>query len=556
MIEKMGGRDMPSSTQTEIATIPALLRDLVARHGDRTQIIGPDGALSFREVERRSAAMARGLLASGVGKGEKVGILMGNGCDWVVAWFAAERIGAVTVLLSTFAKPRELAFMLRHADVRTLLAQGRFLRADFVERLEAALPALADQREPGRLRLEAAPFLRHIWISAEQRPAWSMGHYADLANAAGAEDFAGEMFEAVEREVTTSDPALIMYTSGTTSDPKAVLHRHGAVARHAYTMAAYNTFKPDERCMTTQPLFWVGGLCTSLLVANICGAALLCPDTPSPADMLRALREGRGTHITLWPPQIAALMDLPDFTPEDFKRLRPATAMQLALFKVAPPERTPNSLGMSETFGPHSGEYPDDVLPPGREGSFGRGIADIERKIIDPATGEALPVGVEGELCIRGYSVMMGFYKKERSEVFEPDGFFRTGDICRIDEEGYLYFNSRRNEMIKTSGANVAPREVELLLASTPGVLEAAVMGLPDARLGQMVAAVVIPQVGVSLDEAELKAVLRDQLADYKVPKRIFVMSPDEIPRTDSAKIRKPQLVPILVERLEREAGA
>jgi acyl-CoA synthetase (AMP-forming)/AMP-acid ligase II len=542
---------MASAADGGIATIPALLHDIADRHRDRLQVIDAEGALSFTEVEQRSAALARGLLASGVGKGEKVGILLGNGRDWVVAWHAVSRIGAVAVLLSTFAKPRELAFMLRHADVRTLLAQGRFLRIDFVERLEAALPELAGQGDPANLRLVGAPYLRQVWISSETTPAWSMGDYARLADHPGADSFAGPMLEAIEREVTPSDAALIMYTSGTTSDPKAVLHSQGAVARHAYVMADYVTFEPGDRCMTTQPFFWVGGLCTSLLVANIRGAAILCPATPSADSMLRALREHGGTHITLWPPQIAALMDHPDFTPEDFARLKPVQNMQLALFKIAPASNSPNSLGMSETFGPHSGELPFVLLPEGREWSFGRRVADIERKVVDPATGETLPPGAEGEICVRGYSLMMGFYKKDRGDAFDADGFLHTGDIGRIDEADYLYFTSRRTEMIKTSGANVAPREVELALMATPGVIEAAVFGLPDERLGQKVVAGVVLKTGAALTEEALKAAVREQVADYKVPKRIVILSESEVPRTDSAKIRKNELAAILAERLK-----
>ena len=537
------------------ATAPALLRDLADVYGDLIQIADTEGELSFTQVERRSANLARGLLASGVGKGEKVGILMGNGCDWVVAWFAVTRIGAVAVLLSTFAKPRELGYMLRHADVCALLAWGRYLKADLVDRLEAALPGLAGQRDPARLRLAVAPFLRRVWVSrTAARPSWSAGDHIVLVAAPGAE-FDAQMLACVEAEVTAADPALIIFTSGATSDPKAVLHSQGSVFRHAHAMAEYMTYRPGDRCLTTQPLFWVGGLCTSLLAANIHGAALLCPATPSPSDMLQALRGKRATHIALWPAQLEALREVDGFRPEDFAMLRHNSAQQLGLFGLAPAALTPNALGMSETFGPHSMEFPQDALPENRAGSYGRVVAGMERKIIDPESGAELPAGQEGELCVRGYAMMLGFYKRERADTFESDGFLRTGDCGWLSEDGHLFFTGRRTEMIKTAGANVAPSEVEALLRAVHDVMDVAVVGVPDPRAGEIVVAAIVLKADGRLDEPALRAHLRGLLSDYKVPKRIVSLEPDEVPRTESHKIRKPALVQLLMERLTTDAA-
>ena len=545
------GTTMTDTPVTGQPTLAALLHAITERWGERLMVQAGDDQASFREVEARSAAIARGLLASGVGKGEKVGILFGNGSDWMVAFYACVRIGAVAVLLSTFAKPRELAFTIRFGDVRTLVACGGYLGADYVQRLEEAFPDLAGQG--AELVMASAPLLRHVWIDAETAPVWSSGRFADLARAPGAARYTPALLAAIEAEITPSDPALIIFTSGTTSDPKAVLHNHGAVARHGQTIASYMTFAPGDKGLTTMPLFWVGGLIMVMMGANCRGGAFLAPRSPSSGDMLRAIRDEGASTLQLWPSQMGGLMNHPDWKPEDLQRLRPTSAQQLALFGLATQEQTPNSLGMSESLGPHSKEFFDGRLPPGKVGSFGRAIAGVERKIVDPVSGETLPAGVEGELCIRGYSLMIGYYKKDRSESFDADGWFHTGDFCIIDADGYLFFNGRRNEMIKTAGANVAPREVELLLAAMPGVVEAAVLGLPDARLGEMVCAVVLPALGAILDEAALKAALKKELADYKVPKRIIVLSPDDVPRTDSEKVKKPVLAKLLAERLAAE---
>jgi acyl-CoA synthetase (AMP-forming)/AMP-acid ligase II len=509
-------------------------------------------AHSFADIERRSAAMARGLLASGVGKGEKVGLLLPNGADWVVGWQAASRIGAVAVLLSTFAKPPELAHMLRQGDVRTLLACGRFLDNNFVARLIEALPGLADADGASALRLPAAPCLRAIWLSADSTPAWAAGDYRSLEIRPDADAFV-DLLSPIEAEVTAADAALIIYTSGSTAEPKAVVHGHGSVTRQALTMAGYMTYQPGDRCLTTMPFFWVGGLCTSLLAANIGGAALVIPATPAPEDCLQALRDHGVTHAALWPAQLAALISAPGFLSDDFSRLRATSAQQLALFGLAPAELTPNSLGMSETFGPHSMEFANHPLPENRAGSFGRAVVGFERKIVDPETGDTLPPGEVGELWVRGPGLMMGFYKRERREVFEPDGFYRTGDLCSLAADGHLFFTGRNGDLIKTSGVNVSSREVEVALQSHPGVLEAAVVGVPHALLGEMVVAAVVAAPGVELDEAVVRGRLRERLAGYKVPRRILVLTHADVPRTDSAKIRKPALKTLLAQRMAAE---
>jgi acyl-CoA synthetase (AMP-forming)/AMP-acid ligase II len=205
---------------------------------------------------------------------------------------------------------------------------------------------------------------------------------------------------------------------------------------------------------------------------------------------------------------------------------------------------------MSETVGPHSGMPLGDLLPEGREGAFGRVLPGMEFRIVDPDSGAPMPTGAFGELLVRGRWLMDGFYKRERSEVFEPDGFYRTGDNCALDDEGFLYFSGRLGGMIKTSGANVSPEEVEILVRSHPDVLEAAVFGVPDRRVGQIVVAAVAKVQGAALDEAELQAFLRGQLSSFKTPKRIIFVDFEELPRTASQKIRKAELAALFAGRL------
>jgi len=536
-------------------TVPQLLHTMTSLHGERPQIIDAGGAVSFAEVERRSAELASGLLATGIGKGDKVAILMENGADWVICFFAAMRIGAVATPLSTFAKPPELLKMLRQGDVKTILAGDRFLAIDFTASLEAALPGLAGHDGKTPLYLGEAPYLRSIWVRGGL-PRWAAGDYRALADAAGAQECRG-ILAAVEAEVTPADEAIIIFTSGTTSDAKAVLHSHGAMIRQALAIAGFTDVKPGDRFLVGMPFFWVGGIVMVLLPSGIHGAATVCAPAPSPQSALETIRQQGITRSAMWMTQLAAMQALPDFKPEDFANLRPAWALQLADFGFATREQTSNMLGMSETFGPHSIMPIGTILSPEHQGSYGYACApDLERRVFDPETGQELPAGEEGELWVRGHALMLGFYKRERSDVFTRDGFYRTGDRCRITSDGHLYFTGRTSEMIKTSGANVAPAEVEQALRPLPGVREAIVMGIADAVLGERVIAAVIMLPGSDFDEDAMKAALREQIAGYKVPRAIVPLQEHEVPRTDAGKPKKPILAQALAQRLAVDAAA
>jgi acyl-CoA synthetase (AMP-forming)/AMP-acid ligase II len=531
-------------------TLPALLHWLVESYGDRIQVEDTLEGASFRLIERRSALLARALLARGIGKGAMIGLMLPNGPDWVAAFFAIERIGATAVLMSTFAKAPEIAHMLRHGDVSHLICADRYLGNDYCERLEAALPGLSGCDGEHPLYLREAPALRAIWVWGPEPPRWSQGGRRRLESFASEPGVDEGLLAAIEAEVTPADRALIIYTSGVTAAPKAVVHTHGSVARHSWTMSGYMTFAPGNRLMTTQPLFWVGGLCVSLLSANLRGTAFVSPRTSKPEDTLEALRTRNITHLALWPDQMMALRAHPQFREEDLKHLAPISSIQWGVFGLAPAQLTPNALGMSETFGPHTQEYPGAILPPERAGAFGRRVGEVQRLIVDPETRQALRPGEEGEIWIRGQQLMAGFYKSERHEVFEPDGFYRTGDFGRIMADDYLYFTGRRTEMIKTSGANVAPREVELVLSAVPDVLEAAVLGIPDPKAGQTVVAAVVLRENAHLGESELLRYVRSQLSSYKVPKRVFFLADAQMPRTQSSKVDKSRLRSMLTERM------
>lgn len=527
----------------------AMQRKAAAEYGGLPQIMDDAGCLTFSEVEAQSARMARGLLAGGVGKGDRVGILLPASPAWLVSWFAITRIGAVAVLLSTFSKPRELAHVIRHADLHTLLMTDRYLGHDYLSRMESAFGDLSDSPGGRPLRLQAAPYLRKIWVFGEPR-GWTCGNRSDLDAAGDESAICDQFLQAIEENVFPADSAVVLYTSGSTSDPKAVVHSHGALVRHSLVMSRYMAFQRGDRVLTTFPLFWVAGLCSTLLAANHKGAALVVPSSQRPPDIIAAIRAHGVTHMRVAAPTLTALLDVPGFREQEFARLKPASSIEQGVFGVIPPERAPNALGMTETFGPHSMELPGAILPANRLYSFGRQMPDVERKIIDTETGAQLGPDARGELCVRGPSLMIGYYKRERSDTFSADGWFHTGDICSISDDGYLFFHGRRTEMLKTSGANVAPREVEQVLMSHPLVREAAVIGLEDPKIGQMVAAAIVLRDGKVIDAEALQTWLRGELSEYKVPKRLIFLTYDEMPRTEAGKVYKAGLYALLERRL------
>ena len=535
-------------------TLPVLLRGLAAEHGARELCVTEARRISYAQAESESAELARALLASGVGKGTRVGILFPNGPDWVSAFFAATRIGALAVPISTFYQARELGWVLRHADVQILLCCERMLRSDFLPRLERAAPGLAECKgEP--LYVRELPHLRAVRVWGRATRDWALDgprSFAAALRAAPAID--ASFLECIESSVAPADPAVVIYTSGSTAEPKGAVHTHGTLVRHSGNVVQYCGFVPGDRVYASMPFFWVGGLVTTLLACMHSGATLLCEDGFDPDRTLSFLSRERATVVGAWPATIQSLVQHPRLREYDLSCVRDGN-----LYEVMPPEKRPadvelrtNSLGMTETCGPHTwgDKYVD--LPESLRGTFGTAVPGVEHKVVDPETGETLGVGEYGEICVRGYSRCQGLYKREREESFDADGFYHTGDAGWFDAGGHLFFKGRIGEMIKTAGANVAPREVEIAIEALPEIKLAAVIGVPDPVRGQLVVAAVVAEPGQQVDPDAVRARLRDELSAYKVPRHLFVLAHDEVPLTDSGKVHKKRLLELIEPRVRK----
>jgi len=539
-------------------TVSAFARACAARSGEARLLAHADGrVLTYAEADARSRRIARGLLASGIGKGARVGLLLPNGPDWVVAWLAAARIGALVVPINTFYQARELGFALRHADIALLLTRARFLGNDYLERLERAAPSLREQRGAPLFAPEL-PFLREVrvWPSDGRERSWTSGGAAALeVLGAGVSE---AMLEAAEREVAPADPMVAIYSSGSTGDPKGAIHAHGGVLRHARNLNAYRDIIASDRMYSPMPFFWVGGFVFSLLAVMHAGASLVTEDAFEPGATLALLERERATLVSGWPHYGSALAEHSDFAKRDLRAIRGGN-----LYAVLSAEKRPadlalraTGLGMTETCGPHTMGHIDEVLPERLRGSFGRPVPGVLHKVVDPVTGERLPLGAVGEICVRGESLMLGLLKRDPREVFDAEGFYHTGDSGFFNDDGHLFFRGRLGELIKTGGANVTPREVEVLLEALPEVASCAVVGVSHAERGENVAAAIVLRDGAVATAAALVARLRGELAAYKLPRHAFVMSAAELPMTDSGKLDRRRLRGEIERRIAAGEGA
>jgi acyl-CoA synthetase (AMP-forming)/AMP-acid ligase II len=522
-----------------LPTTATLVRRGAALFGDKPLIVTPEGQATYAEVEAASRRLARKLLAEGIGKGRRVGAVCGFGAEWLVTWLAVTRIGALFLPFSTACKPPELAQLLRQGDVDTLLLPRDLLGIERTGWLEQAIPGLAQSRAP--LRCPAVPFLRRIWLAgAGPLPPWAAR--LDVL-APGDSDVDDALLEAVEAEVTPADLMVVIHTSGTTATPKGVVHTHGAMVRHGQAAARFLDLGPDDRMYCGMPFFWVGGIAFSIMSCMHVGATLLGMERFDAGTALDLMERMQATVMTGWPAVTGPLMAHESLSQRDIPALRHP-------FYAPGKPRKHHSLGMTETCGPHTGCFAatrDRPVPAGYTRSMGTPIPFMEHRIVDPETGTVLPDDHRGAIHVRGYSLMNGILKREREEVFTPDGWYDTGDEG-LFHEGILYLTGRLSDMVKTSGNNVAPAEVEQALAALPGVQQAHVAGIPDAARGELVAAAIVLQPGATLCVEDLQAALRSQLSNYKVPRKFVFLRLEQVPWLPSGKVDRRRLKELLAQ--------
>jgi acyl-CoA synthetase (AMP-forming)/AMP-acid ligase II len=500
-------------------TIAALITAR-ASLGDAPLLVADQKRLTYGEADRRSRALAAGLMAAGVGRGSRVGMLYGNGTDFVVAFLAITRIGAIALPFSTLSTGLELGGLFLGADIEYLLAAEQYRGRDFRVVVAEAIGA-----EPaGRLLLPRMPVLRRVWFGLGEVEGAGAGYEAAVA--------------AAEGQVTPADVLALIHTSGSTSAPKGVILTQGPMLR---SMAALNAVRPysgEDRLFSNSPFFWVGGLAFSLLATIIAGARLIC-SSADPGGMLDLIEQERPNYTNGVASTMIALARHPSFAERDLSFMRRGNLFPILPADVRPadPELRYNLLGMTEAGSVCLYGDPDHDIAEEKRGSFGQLAPGFEARIVDPETGQDADAG---EFWLRGPALMQGYYGRERHDTFTPDGWYRTGDMMTIDADRDFYFKGRNNDMIKTSGANVSPREVEAALSELTEGRLAIVVGIPDDERGQIVVAVMVGAEPV--DVKALQTALSGKLSRYKVPRRIVTMPESALPVMSSGKINNKKL--------------
>lgn len=501
-------------------TVPAFLAKISERYGNMVALTDGVHDLTYSELDRRSAELATALLATGVGKAARVGVLVGNTPFFAIAFFAIARIGALPVPLSVVSAPAELATLVQTADLQLMIASPQIGSLDMRKKLEAALPGCLAAHPP--LRLSAAPYLRDIWFE---------GPDLNARCAQAVQDDQWRMIaKASENSCAAGDLGVLIFTSGASGQAKGVIHTQGAMVRQAAILADIRRLTSADRLLSLMPFFWVGGLSFDMLSALHVGGRVICPVGRDPAAMLALMEQQRVTRVQGWQSQIAPLMMHPDFSRYDLSSMIEGFDLGLPIF---------HALGMTETLGPHSGE-PFAAAQESEVTNFlGRALGDTQYRIVDPETGTDLPPGGSGELWLRSSTLMHGYYKMERHAWMTPDGWLRTGDQVSLDAQEYLYFQGRLTAMLKSGGANISPAEVEAAIVRHPEIIDVVVFGLPDDIYGELVAAACLVREGQVIDADRLRNDLRTELAGYKVPKKIAFLTkrPDFL--TPSGKVRR-----------------
>ena len=532
-----------------------LCADACARHTDRTAFRFQGESWRYSRLADEVQSFAAALLARGVGRGTHVALLMANRPEWAVASFAVASLGAVVIPVNTFATPRERDYILRHADAALLIVQSQLLKHRFIDDLVDAHPEIATAK-PGALRCAALPQLRrlialgpHGLLDAREARGAIEAWPETAAPSAGD----ARLLDAIEAELDPSDDGFIIYTSGTTALPKAILHPQQSAAIQSYRFAEYLGHTPDDVVYTAQPFFWTAGIAQSLGATLAAGARLVLAESFEPGEALALIEAERVTCPLAWPHQDKAMAEHPEAAQRDLSSAR-KVEFASPLGKLVGLEKDEwgmyGSYGLSETFTIASA-IPCTAPAELRAKTSGVALPGMELRIVDPMTGE--PTDGHGEITVRGATLMRGYYKQPREAAFDAAGFFHTQDGGEIDDTGYLHWTGRLSNLIKTGGANVSPLEIDHAALDIPGVQAALAVGVPHPQLGEAIVLCALRSEGHAPDASEVRRVLRERLAAYKVPKLVLFFEASEIEFTGNQKIQLGPLREAALARLARE---
>ena len=538
-------------------TITGLLRKNVQNHPDNDCVVAPETGerWSWREFDRLTSIVARGLYALGIRKGDHVAIWATNVPEWMLTMFSTAKLGAILVTVNTNYKQFELNYLLTQSDTKMLVMIGGVKDNDYLEHITGLVPALITE-DPEHVREEKLPFLRNVVLigDRERKPKGAVA-FEELYKLA--ETVPEETLEDIIASLDTHDVINMQYTSGTTGFPKGVMLTHYNITNNGQFMGDCMKFTSDDRLMIVVPLFHCFGCVLGVMTClTHCTTMVLMTRFNARLEM-EYLQQERCTAVHGVPTMFIAMLEHPDFDQFDFSHLRtgimagspcPIKTMRDANDKMHLNEIT-IVFGQTECSPGMTQSRTDDPMEI-RVSTVGKLLPHTEGRIVNPDTNEEVPRGVPGEIVTRGYHIMKGYYKMPEAtrQAIDADGWLHTGDIGTMDEHGYFKITGRLKDMIIRGGENIYPREIEEYLYTHPAVRDVQVVGLPDEKYGEAVCACVIYKDGMHATDEEIIAYVAKGMSRFKKPK--YVLELTEFPMTASGKIQKYKLREMGVQKL------
>jgi len=526
-------------------TIGGALNGAAERWGDRDALVACHQQLrySYRELRDQADRAARALIALGVQRGDRVGIWSGNRAEWMVTQYAAAKAGAVLVNINPAYRLRELDYALTHSGVSVLFAARRFRSTDYVETLLRLIPELRSTRT-GPIQAQQVPAIRRVvYLGTEAEPggiAWA--EFLDLADRVSAPEL-----EARETALQFDDPVNIQYTSGTTGSPKGATLSHHNILNNGYFVGEVLRYTERDRICLPVPFYHCFGCVLGNMAAVTHGSAVVIPgESFDPDATLQAIQNHGCTSIYGVPTMFIAQLEHPRFSSVQLETLRtgimagapcPIDVMRQVIDRMHVPQVT-ICYGMTETSPVSFQSETDDPIEL-RVSTVGRVLPHLECKIVDPETGLIVPRGTPGELCTRGYAVMLGYWNDDAATANAIDAarWMHTGDLAVMNDAGYVSITGRIKDLIIRGGENIYPREIEEFLHTHEKISDVQVIGVPDHKYGEEVCAWIRLRDGVTATAEEFREFCRGQIATYKIPR--YIRFTDEFPMTVTGKVQK-----------------
>lgn len=535
-------------------TLCGFLEEVVASYDEREALVQNrmDGSIerwTYADLLARSRAVARSLIALGLGKGERVAILMTNRAEFLSSVFGTLLAGGVAAPIGTFSTQDELAYLLSLSGCSHLLFEPAVLKKDFLSMLGRIDLAIEGQT-PERFQSERLPFLQSIAMLGQPSQGAVRGwdDFLDLGRAVSDTRLAART-----ASVAPADPAVLFFSSGSTAKPKGILSSHQGVAIQLWRMGRQQGLDDGVRSWTANGFFWSGNFAMIVGGTLAMGGTLILQPTFDPAEALELMQMHRVSFPFAWPHQWEQLGQAANWNDVDLSSLKYVD--QGCRLASHPTVRTHwleprHCYGNTETF-TLSAAYPAMTSREAAEDSHGVPLPGNVIKIVDPLSGQTLPLGEAGEIALKGPTLMLGYLGTPLWQTVDENGFFRTGDGGHLDAEGRLHWHGRLNDIIKTGGANVSPLEIDEALRALPEIRISQTVGVPHDSLGEVVVACVVLHEGKLLDEASVRASLRTGLASYKVPRHVLCFEESEIGMTGTAKVKSADLRRLATMRLE-----